>query len=256
VACGGAGDESEEETTVDPREPLSAADYRLRAEQACTEAAEELVVTFRDSLTPSSGTPTGEYLLGRAEIRARELEELRALIPPEELRAAAERMIATREEALEELEQARAAAEGGDQAGLDRALPGAELATDEADRAAARLGLEACANRLPAADRRAVERLLRTTATSENPRQLCRELATEAFVAQFGGEEACISGQAESTPARSIEVESLEGVGDVSAQARIELERPGTRLTRFDVTVVWEDGRPKVETIVAVPGQR
>jgi hypothetical protein len=74
-------------------------------------------------------------------------------------------------------------------------------------------------------------------------------------VQQFGGEQACISGQSQSTPARSVEVESLEGVGGVSALARIELDRPGTRLTRFDVTVVWEDGEPRVETIISVPGE-
>jgi hypothetical protein len=240
VACG--GEEGE------PRQFASLADG------ICADAAREEVSAFRDSLRPGDDEVGSQYLELLTEIRAREFGRLEDLEAP--AGGEADPFLEQRQAAQEALEEARERLGGEDQVALDSARARAQQLAADAEELAQEAGLVACARRLSADERRRVARTLRLTATSGDAERLCTELATGTFVEQFGGEAACIRGQSQSRPADAVEIESLRGVDGVSADARIELDRPGAELSHFDVRLVWEEEGPKVESIVVATPPR
>lgn len=147
AACGGGGG-----GTSAPA--LSKEDFISQADDICrahdTEFQSEVATTF-PQVDPTSETATEgdlrafeEPLLATQELRGRQVEELRALTPPEDFQDDWDEIMGHLEDSVEALGDAAQAAADADQDALTEAFDKGDEAGDAADAAAADYGFEVC----------------------------------------------------------------------------------------------------------------
>lgn len=224
---------------------------RLDADGVCAESAAESVTAFEETREPAREDAGLAYRERLAEILASEVEELRQALPPEGMGAEPyDAFVAARELAADAQQDLLAALEQGDGAALAAAGSRYDELAGQARELAAELGLGACARQLSREERGQVREAIELTATSEDARLVCEEIATAGFVELFGGREACVAAQHQAPRAGRVEVLTLGGVDGTEAEASIRLAAGDySRPLRFRVALFHQEGRWRVAAV-------
>ena len=131
TACGGDGDVR-----------LSEEEFQSQGNAICTKYQEQL----DDLGTPSSLDEIPELVDQALAILDKEVDEIGALNPPEELQSDFDKLLAATDRTKAAADDLSTAAKSGDQAAVQQALDEGNAATKEADDLASNLGLNECAN--------------------------------------------------------------------------------------------------------------
>ncbi len=129
AGCGGGGEE-----------PLSKADFQSQANAICAKYEKQLNALG----TPSSIDEVPDLVQHALVILNKEIDQIAALNPPDELQSDFDKMIAASNKTKAAANDLSAAAKSGDQAAVQKALEEGNAASDEADQLAAGLGLAEC----------------------------------------------------------------------------------------------------------------
>jgi hypothetical protein len=129
----------------DDTEDVSTEELISRGDELCREGQERFAEVQED--TPANADQAREQTEELVEIASEELDELRRMRPPEDVRDRYERYLEAREEALGQLERGRDAAADGDSRGYAEAQT--ELADGRGERAklARAAGFRTCSAR-------------------------------------------------------------------------------------------------------------
>jgi hypothetical protein len=131
TACGGGGSSSDR---------LSKEDFQSQANAICAKYQKQL-----DALgTPSSLDEIPDLVDQALVILNKEVDEIAALNPPEELQSDFDKMIAASNKTKAAADDLSSAAKEGDQAAVQKALEEGNAASAEADQLAGTLGLDSC----------------------------------------------------------------------------------------------------------------
>jgi hypothetical protein len=131
TACGGGGSSSAR---------LSKEDFQGQANAICAKYQKQL-----DALgTPSSLDEIPDLVDQALVILNKEVDEIAALKPPEELQSDFDKMIAASNKTKAAADDLSSAAKEGDQAAVQKALEEGNAASAEADQLAGTLGLDSC----------------------------------------------------------------------------------------------------------------
>jgi hypothetical protein len=129
AGCGGGGEES-----------LSKAEFQSQANAICAKYQKQLEALG----TPSSLDEIPDLVAQALAILNKEIDEIAALNPPEELQSDFDKMIAASNKTKAAADDLSAAAKSGDQAAVQKALEDGNAASKEADQLATELGLSEC----------------------------------------------------------------------------------------------------------------
>jgi len=121
-------------------EPLSKADFQSQANAICAKYQKQLNALG----TPSSIDEIPDLVQQALVILNKEIDEIAALNPPDELQSDFDKMIAASNKTKAAANDLSAAAKSGDQAAVQKALEDGNAASDEADQLATGLGLSGC----------------------------------------------------------------------------------------------------------------
>jgi hypothetical protein len=131
AACGGGGDSGAR---------LSKAEFQSQANAICDKYQKQL-----DALkTPTSLDEIPDLVDQALAILNKEVEEIAALKPPEEMQTQFDAMIAASDKTKKAADDLSTAAKASDQAGVQKALDEGNAASNEADQIAGQLGLDSC----------------------------------------------------------------------------------------------------------------
>ena len=119
---------------------LSKEDFQSQANAICAKYEKQL----RSLGSPSSIDELPDLVDQALEILNKEVAEVAALNPPEELQSDFDKMLAATNKTKEAADDLSTAAKAGDQAGLQKALEEGNAASKEADAFATNLGLTEC----------------------------------------------------------------------------------------------------------------
>ena len=121
---------------------LSKEEFQSQANAICAKYQKQL-----DALgTPSSLEEIPDLVDQALVILDKEVDEIGALKPPEELQSDFDKMLAATDRTKAAADDLSTAATSGDQAAVQKALDEGNAATKEADDLAGNLGLDECAN--------------------------------------------------------------------------------------------------------------
>jgi hypothetical protein len=123
-------------------ERLSTAEFQERVNAICEKYDKQVDAVG----APSSVEEIPGYVAKVLPIVEREVEEMKAVEPPEDDQEAFDAMVGEAERALEAGRDLSDAAEENDQAAIEQALNEGNTASDRADEHARELGLTACVN--------------------------------------------------------------------------------------------------------------
>jgi hypothetical protein len=130
AACGGGGSGAR----------LSKSEFQSHANAICSKYQKQL-----DELQTPSNLNEIPALVDKAlAILDKEVAEIKDLNPPEELQSDFDEMIAQSDKTKQAADDLSAGAKANDQAAVQKALDEGNAASDQADRIAGRLGLDAC----------------------------------------------------------------------------------------------------------------
>ena len=129
AGCGGGGDTR-----------LSREEFESQANAICAKYEKQL----RALGSPSSIDELPDLVDQALEILNKEVAEVAALNPPEELQSDFDKMLAATNKTKEAADDLSTAAKAGDQAGVQKALEEGNAASKEADAFATNLGLTEC----------------------------------------------------------------------------------------------------------------
>jgi hypothetical protein len=129
AGCGGGGEE-----------PLSKAEFQSQANAICAKYEKQLNALG----TPSSIDEIPDLVQQALVILNKEIDEIAALNPPDELQSDFDKMITASNKTKAAANDLSAAAKSGDQAAVQKALEDGNAASDEADQLATGLGLGEC----------------------------------------------------------------------------------------------------------------
>jgi hypothetical protein len=229
----------------DPDDPSFAAE----ADGICVELAEGELQAYAEH---GAGEITVEYLSTTRELRAGALEELAALEPPAEDADGYERYLATLERGLVVFDEAIAAVrERNPDALLEARLASRQTRLD-ANEIGVGVGLTECAGVLSDGSTAEITATLELSADPDGAEQLCRELATSAFVeGRFDSVDECVEQQSVDAGIESVQVDELQGVEGVSANVLVTLVgRDGA--TEYEASLAFEDDVWKLNSIAPV----
>ena len=132
-ACGGGGGSSAR---------LSKAEFQSQANAICAKYQQQI-----DAIeTPTSLEQIPDLVDQILAILNKEVAEIRALNPPEELQSGFDQLLAATDRTKAAADDLANAAKAGDQAAVQKALEEGNAASKEADDLAANLGLDECVN--------------------------------------------------------------------------------------------------------------
>ncbi|HEX2359068.1 MAG TPA: hypothetical protein VHH72_04560 [Solirubrobacterales bacterium] len=131
--CGGGDGETEK---------LSAEDIVAEGDEICREGQQQFAEALADS--PSNASEARDEAEELLDVENGTLDRLRALSPPDELRASYERYLAARAAAIDKLEQGRDAAADHDAGAYTAALEELNGAAAKRRKLAETVGFEAC----------------------------------------------------------------------------------------------------------------
>jgi hypothetical protein len=129
TACGGGGDTR-----------LSKAEFQSQANAICAKYQKQLNAIDE----PTSLDEVPDLVDQALVILNKEIDEVAALNPPEELQGDFDKMIAASNKTKAAADDLSAAAKSGDQAAVQKALEEGNAASNEADQLAGNLGLSEC----------------------------------------------------------------------------------------------------------------
>jgi hypothetical protein len=121
-------------------EPLSKAEFQSQANAICAKYEKQLNALG----TPSSIDEIPDLVQQALVILNKEIDEIAALNPPDELQSDFDKMITASNKTKAAANDLSAAAKSGDQAAVQKALEDGNAASDEADQLANGLGLGEC----------------------------------------------------------------------------------------------------------------
>lgn len=131
AACGGGGDSGAR---------LSKAEFQSQANAICDKYQKQL-----DALkTPTNLDEIPDLVDQALAILNKEVEEIAALNPPEEMQTQFDAMIAASDKTKKAADDLSKAAKASDQAGVQKALDEGNAASNQADQIAGQLGLDSC----------------------------------------------------------------------------------------------------------------
>jgi hypothetical protein len=248
AGCGGGGD--------DPGGGGTAAADRFAADaDAICIAGAKRDVAIQADQDGSDPAATAAFLARLQASRERVADELAALDAPDGDGEQLDALVASRRAAAEQIGAGAAAARDEDLAAYQAVRAKSRTVSDEGDALAAGIGLEACARRLPPAQRREILRLLDLTADPAAARELCTVRVSERFVAdRFASVRECVEQQSGRTAADRAEVTDLSGTSEVFATAYIDLSgADGGQPVEYEAGLIHEDGRWKLHTLAETP---
>lgn len=167
------------------------------------------------------------------------LTDLRALDVPNALGSAFDAFVVKQEEMEGNPQQALAGAANPDT--YNRALQARRPLQEEAEEIGARLGAQACADRLSAGEQQAVRVVVEEFHTSSDPRRTCGELLTADYAANGFGPQGCEGGQQGASTQPVQEVVEVSGVAGARANVVVVSGRPGDP-PRLEFTLVYQEG--------------
>ena len=129
AGCGGGGEES-----------LSKTEFQSQANAICAKYEKQLNALG----APSSIDEIPDLVQQALVILNKEIDEIAALNPPDELQSDFDKLIAASNKTKAAANDLSAAAKSGDQAAVQQALEDGNAASDEADQLATGLGLGEC----------------------------------------------------------------------------------------------------------------
>jgi vacuolar-type H+-ATPase subunit E/Vma4 len=130
TACGGGGS----------GDRLSEEEFQSQANAICAKYHKQLQALDN----PTSLQEIPEVVDQALEILNKEIDEVSALTPPEELQSQFDAMLAAADKTKQAADDLSAAAKAGDAAAVQKALDAGKAASDEADDIATELGLDSC----------------------------------------------------------------------------------------------------------------
>jgi hypothetical protein len=131
AACGGGGGSGDR---------LTKAEFQEQANSICEKYQKQL-----DALTmPTSLDEIPDLVDQALEILNKEIDEISALNPPEELQSQFDAMIAESEKTKQAASDLSAAAKAKDSQGVEKAVGEGNAASQKADQLAGQLGLDSC----------------------------------------------------------------------------------------------------------------
>lgn len=246
AACGGDDDDGD-----------GGGDFVAEANDAC---ADRVRANVEGSLEVGVSTTEKQSIenLKQNQIPAREefVERLKQLEPPAADRARFEKYVAGSEALLAAQREAVRAFDAGDRKAFEAAGEKVSPIGDQNEALAKKLGLDDCAQKLPADDAKAAEAVVREFETTSVPRTSCKTLVTPQYAeTQWPkGFEQCARFQRETKPedlADDIKVSNVEGVDDIVAT--IDFEDVGGQFAGEpgQGTLYYLDGKWKLFNIAA-----
>jgi hypothetical protein len=236
AACGGGGDgpvigESDE--------------FIEQADQICLDTARDLAAARAEAGTAEEPAEAIALINSELPIRLDGLRRLQEVEPPSHDAEAWGQFLVIQEDRVAAQEDALAAAEEADADSFHRAEAEFESLSDEADELGARLGLTACANRLPPAGEGDVVEVVEDLLTSPDSARVCRDLVTENFVETvYGGEEQCEASRG-APAAAAIDLLDVGGVASTSAFVDVEVQDFTGKVRQMRADLVFD---PESET--------
>ncbi|HYH62928.1 MAG TPA: hypothetical protein VD766_13755 [Solirubrobacterales bacterium] len=248
AACGGDNGDSGE---------TGGDDFAAQADAICIEGAEvarEANLELGYATKPEDLTERSERLL---ESRQAALDELEALEAPADLAGAYDEYVAARQNLVDATEELIAALNDGDTAAVEAADAAIAKAVKMMESAGAELDLDACAGVLPDDDAQAAEEVLLEYSTTTDAAVICKPggIATETFVEDgFGGVKPCLNEQhklasePDSLP-DDIEVTDVSGVDDVAASIEYEEVGGSSEGTSLSAQLFYVDGAWRIYSV-------
>ncbi len=237
VACGGDSGEDGEE-------------FAAAADRICVETAERDVAE-----RPGRSTSQVEYLEQLRASREQTLRQLEGLSPPGDSTAAFEDYLASRREAVERLGDGIKAVEDENAGAYERFRRAARKRVEAGDELAGEAGLVACAGTVSPAERRAIEETVAMSIEPARAREFCAERSTEAMIAgSFSGIADCARQQSQRAETESATIVRLSGIDGVSANALAALDYANGEKGRFEVSLHFEDGVWKFDSVSELSG--
>jgi hypothetical protein len=236
AACGGGGDGDD--------------DFLAQVDAICTESAKQSNAAFGEG-SPTSAEEAVALDETILDVRQQEMDEFRAVEPPEDVKAGYEEFVAKRGEILSAEEARLEADQQADQQASQKAGEAVNQAFEAADQPAEDIGLEACAGILPPEEEdevRAVTEQFFTANTREEFEVAC-ESATANYIEQLGGLEQCH----EPGEPRTIEISEVSGVSEVSAEVGFVPTGGPADGQNLRATFVYQDGQWKVDALGPAP---
>ena len=217
------------------------------ADAICTTLAEDELAAYAAVPGPALSP---EYLEEVAGLRAEAIADLEALDPPEDSAGGFDEYLATLEQANAVVDDAIDAVADDDlDALLDARAEARELRL-EANETGAGIGFVACAGVLSDADAEEITETLELSIDPGAARELCRERATETFIAaRFASVADCERAQGAGTTAETVTVTELQGVEGVSANVLAELGDADGGSAEYEASLAYEDGVWKLNSI-------
>jgi Protein kinase domain len=215
-------------------DPVSA--FRAEADAICTEmeaGVEDAYAQVEEEAGgyDASGVATIpqsaqiDFLATRAGIVRDGLEQLRQLAVPESQQAEFSRYLGLRSDFADQLVALRGALIAGDQSAASSATDRMRGLLEKKKASGARLSLMACADRLPAGERREVEALATDYVTGARSAETCQRLTDDFLQGVFAGSTAnCVSREALASDPGSAEIVDWFGVDGVHATVTFAID--------------------------------
>jgi hypothetical protein len=200
-------------------------DFVAEADQICTQQTADSVKVEDRLGYPLSLEEGAEFQGELAPIRQEGLEQLEGLEAPDELADDWDRYLAARRESGELREEQVKLLEAGDEEKVKALNAEIEANSDELEKAAKDVGMEACGRILPADQREEVVDVVEEVALTTDPKLVCRDLVTPGYL-ELGFEgsyEECAEFQRKNADkfATDVEIDDVEGVADTQAVVKI-----------------------------------
>lgn len=148
LGAAGCGNDDDSPSSSASSEELAASELIKSADKICRDGVERFAQI--QSKTPSSAEEAEAQTGDLVEVASEELDELRALNPPEELSASYDAYLESRATALDQLERGRDAAADGDSEAYVEARNEANAGQPQRLKLAKAVGLKTCSQPAPA----------------------------------------------------------------------------------------------------------
>lgn len=237
-------------------------DFANVADDICLDTGRQLANARAAADPPDSSKDATKLLDTQLPIRRDELERLQALRPPPDLVSAWDQYLELKQDRIDALDDALAAAQDDDRKAYVVAQTRAEKLNDRSRQVAEQLGLDTCAEVLPPAGQEDVLATVEKVLTSPDSEKVCDEAITDRFAeTAFGSVDKCASKRGQPSIV-SLDLLDVGGIAATSAfvdvkvtdffgvvrQQRIELvfdaESKTWKVDSREPLVSPEDGKP------------
>jgi hypothetical protein len=192
-------------------------DFTDVADDICLDTGRQLANARADADPPESSKEATQLLETQLPIRRDELERLQALQAPPDLVSAWDQYLELKQNRIDSLDDALAAAQDDDRKAYVVAQTRAEKLSDNSRQVAEQIGLDTCGEVLPPAGQEDVLATVEKVLTSPDSKKVCDEAITDRFAeTAFGSVEKCASNRGQPIIV-SLDLLDVGGIAATSA---------------------------------------